>query len=388
MASRRIPLSIALCVALLVSVLVALGAPAGAAPSADQIIQDEAYWISLAQVPPDRGPASGAIARYRLTADTVEEYVSPYDGTVGARGMLAAGSRYHPMVKAWIEWYFGNLNWPDYSNVYGTIHDFWVNPHTGEQRFVMDPLTGQPRYDSTDAYAGVFLSLLRDYAEQVPEDHDYLRQHAYLMDVVANVVIATKHDNGLTGARPDWQGEYLLDNIDAEQGLADYAWIARNVLDDGPLADYWQDEADSLRRAIEAEIWFEDAGMYGWASDQPNPDWDVFYADSVVQSWPVMFGYGDDARRRDLWDTFNERWPQWTTSADNPGTPEQQPWATLAYAAAVMGEGDQVVAYLEGSQDRWAGRDRPRPWSVNDSAFRALTAQIAGERGWMTHVGV
>ena len=105
MASRRKLLSIALATVLLVTVLVTtFGAPAGAAPSSEQIIQDEAYWISLAQVPPDRGPASGAIARYRLTGETTEEYVSPYDGTMGAMGMLAAGPRYQPMVKAWINW--------------------------------------------------------------------------------------------------------------------------------------------------------------------------------------------------------------------------------------------------------------------------------------------
>lgn len=69
------------------------GARAGAAPSSEQIIQDEAYWISLAQVPPGWGPASGAIARYRLTDETTEEYVSPCDGTMGAMGMLAAGPR-------------------------------------------------------------------------------------------------------------------------------------------------------------------------------------------------------------------------------------------------------------------------------------------------------
>jgi hypothetical protein len=47
-----------------------------------------------------------------------------------------------------------------------------------------------------------------------------------------------------------------------------------------------------------------------------------------------------------------------------------------------MGERDQVMAYLEGSQNRWAGQGRPRPWSVNDSAFRAMTAQVALDRGW------
>ena len=38
-------------------------------------------------------------------------------------------------------------------------------------------------------------------------------------------------------------GEYLLDNIDTAQGLADYAWLARNVLRDNALADRWARKA-------------------------------------------------------------------------------------------------------------------------------------------------
>jgi hypothetical protein len=134
--------------------------PAAAAVQASRVVADEAYWISLAQVPPGRGPASGAIARFRLTAQTDWEYVSPYDGSVAARGMLLGGARYQPMVRSWIEWFLANLEWPDYQGLYGSIHDYWVRPSTGEQRRVMDPLTGQPRYDSTDAYPAVLLSLL------------------------------------------------------------------------------------------------------------------------------------------------------------------------------------------------------------------------------------
>lgn len=363
--------------------LVATGVPpAVAAPSAAQIVLDEAYWISLAQVPPGRGVASGAIARYRITPTTRAAYVSPYDGTVGAMGMLAGGARYHPMVKAWMEWYLRSFNWPDYNGVYGTVYDHWVDPVTGTQRPVIDARTGLPVYDSTDAYAGIFLSLARRYAEAVPADRDFLRRHRYHLDVLANVVIATSHPNGLTGARPDWDGEYLLDNIESERGLADYAWIAREVLGDARLAAYWQDQADVIGRAVERFIWFPDRQMYGWASDQPSPSWSVFYPDSVVQAWPIIHGYGSPERRQALWSAFQARWPRWTTSADNPGTPDPQPWASLAYAAAVQGERAQVLAWLEGSERTWVARGRPFPWSVNDSAWRALTAVVARDRGW------
>jgi hypothetical protein len=278
------------------------------------------------------------------------------------------------MVTAWIGWYLRNLNWPDYNGLHGSIHDYWVNPLTGEQRLVIDPLTGEGRYDSTDAYAGVFLSLLREYAEVVPGGRDLIRRHRYEMDVIANVVLATWHDNDLTGARPDWDGEYLLDNIESERGLADYAWIAREILGDDALGAYWQDHAERLEAAIEREIWFEDRQMYGWASDQPNPSWDVFYADAVVQAWPIIHGYGDAARRQMLWERFDASWPLWTTSIDNPGTPDLQPWAALAAAALAVGDRQGALDWLAGSEAHWVTRGRPWPWSVNDSAWRALTA--------------
>ena len=352
-------------------------------PRAAAIIAGEAYWISLAQVPDGLGPAAGAIARHPLTAEHNPVFVSPYDGTMGARGMLLAGERYHPMVRAWIDWYFRNLNELDHNGVSGTIHDHWVDVVTGQQWFAIDPATRQPSYDSTDAYAGVFLSLLRAYAQQVPSAHDELRARRDLIERIALAAVATEHPSGLTGARPDWYGEYLLDNIDTAQGLADYAWLARNVLRDTTLAERWQRKAADIRTAVEALLWFPERGMYGWASDQPTPDWDVFYPDAEVQAWPIIFNYGTAERRAALFGAFDAAWPQWVTSVDNPGTTEPQPWPTLAMAAAVAGRRDRVVAYLDASEQGWVSRGRPWPWSVNDSYWRAATARHARAAGWI-----
>jgi len=360
---------------------------AAAAPTsslrAATVAADEAYWISLAQVPDGLGPASGAIARHPLTTEHSPAFVSPYDGTIGARGLLLGGTRYHPMVRAWIDWYFRNLNERDHNGVSGTIHDHWVDPSSGQQWFAIDPATGKPSYDSTDAYAGVFLSLLRAYAEQVPADHGYLRDRRDLIERIALAAVTTEHPSGLTGARPDWYGEYLLDNIDTAQGLADYAWLARNVLRDTGLADRWARKAAGIRSAVESLLWFPDRGMYGWASDQPNPRWDVFYPDAEVQAWPIIHRYGSAERRRDLFAGFDAAWPRWVTGVDNPGTSFPQPWPTLAMAAAVTGRRDQVVAYLESTQRTWVTQGRPWPWSVNDSYWRAATARHAQAAGWI-----
>ena len=376
----RLP-AIALALALL---LVSTAAkPAGAGrPTVVAIAAEEAQWIARAQVPPGLGPASGAIARYPLSADT-PGFVSPYDGTMGAQGLLLGGPAYYPAVRAWIDWYLRNLNFPDHNGVDGTIYDVWVDT-SGQQTVVIDPNTSMPSYDSTDAYAGVFLTLVQAYAERLPGERIYLRSQRSRLDAVARAAIATKHDTGLTGARPDWWGEYLLDNIDTERGLSDYAWLLRNVLGDRTAARTWQGEADLIRRAVEEHLWFADKDMYGWASDQPNPQWGTFYPDAVVQAWPIIFGYGPKNRRTALWASINQAWPLWVTTRDNPGTPDAQPWATLGYAAAMMGRRDQTLAWLAGSQQSWVEPGRPWPWTVNDSAWRARTAALASRRGWLS----
>jgi len=356
------------------------GGGGGAVPA---IAADEAAWIAGTQVPAGLGPASGAIARYPLGPGNNPAIVSPYDGTMGAQGLLLGGPAYYPRVRAWIGWYLQNLNFPDHNGVDATIYDVWVDVTTGQQWVHIDPSTGKPSYDSTDAYAGVFLSLLRGYAERVPSDRKFLRDNAGRIEAIARAAVATKHANGLTGARPDWNGEYLLDNIDTERGLSDYAWLLRNVMKDTTRARFWQAEAAGLRRAVEALIWFPDKGMYGWASDQPDPQWSTFYPDAAVQAWPIIFGYGDATRRATLWAQFNQAWPQWTTGQDNPGTPDLQPWASLAQAAAVVGRRDQVLAYLAGTEQSWVARGRPWPWAVNDSFWRARAATAAARAGWL-----
>jgi len=355
--------------------------PASAAPPASPtpaaIVQDEAYWISLAQIPPGHGVAAGAICEYAIQNPQAPCHISPHDGNIAALGMLAAGPRYYPMVKAWILWYFSHLNWPDYLNIYGTVYDYTDTPATGTESIVVNPDTGLPNYDSNDGYAGTFLSLVRAYAHDNPGDDGFLRAHGYAMDVIANALWATKAPDGLTWARLDWHGEYLLDNIEAAQGLADYSWLLTNVLGEPGPASYWGSAGAEIRQAVEQLMWFPAKGMYGWASDQPDPSWTTFYPDSVVQAWPIIYGYGSAAQRSALWTSFNQSWPGWVTTADNPGTPLEQPWSVLGYVAALLGQKQQVQEFLDGSETKWVDAGRPFPWAVDDSAYRALTAEIA-----------
>jgi hypothetical protein len=177
-----------------------------------------------------------------------------------------------------------------------------------------------------------------------------------------------------------------MDNVEARRGLEDYAGLLGTVLDDPAAAERRAAEAARIADAIEAYLWAASrtGGMYGWAADELDPSWDVWFPDSVAQVWPVFDGLGDDRRRHDLWAAFNRRWPTWTRSSPAYGTVtvEHDPNAAIAYAAARIGDRDAVDEYLLSSERRWAAPGRPPPWTVDDAGFRALAAYtMAGSVG-------
>lgn len=348
----------------------------------ERIVQDEAYWVSTAQLT-CAGDGRGAIAESAVRGSG-RVSVHPYEANLGARAMLAAGPRYVPMVGAWIRWYLGHLNRPDESGVAGTVYDHDYNPVTCEGAFQPHPVTGAvPKYDSTDAYAGTFLTLVAEYARAPTADRAYLASAPVRRDLelVADVIGATRGPSGLSGATPTYPAEFLMDNVEAHRGLADYAWLLGSVLGDPAGAQRRTDEAAAVARAIEARLWEDSTapGMYGWAADQLSPSWDTWFPDAMAQLWPIWDGLGPVERREGLWDAFVARYPDWAASTPLYGSVSvaHDPHAATAYAAARAGDRAAVDTYLWRSEQAWAAAGRPAPWTVDDAGFRALAARAA-----------
>ncbi|MBV8997340.1 MAG: hypothetical protein JO287_27420 [Pseudonocardiales bacterium] len=344
-----------------------------------QIVFDEGYWVATAQLTCN-GDGAGAIAQSPVIGPG-KVSVHPYEANWGARAMVAAGPRYLPMVKRYIQWYLGHLNWPDQHGVYGTIYDYDYDPATCIGTYQADPRTGAtPKYDSTDAYAGTFLSLVRHYAEANPADSSFLRspQTTAGLRRIADVITATWQPNGLTDATPSYPAQYLMDNVEAQRGLQDYAWFVANVLGDQAAALVPAVQAASIRSMIALRLWqlSRTPGMYGWAADQLSPSWASWYPDAIAQLWPVWDLLGPSARRSTAWRQFASRWPTWVNSTPAFGSSgvAHDPNAHVAYAAAQAGDRAALDDYLSRSEINWIRHGRPPPWTVADSGFRALAA--------------
>jgi len=354
-----------------------------AATTADylRIIEDEAYWVSTAQLS-CTGDGQGAIAEATVRGSAPVS-IHPYEANLGARAMLAAGPRYFPMVKSYIQWYLGHMNRPDDNGVYATVYDYDYNPLSCTGVVQPNPETGAvPKYDSTDAYAGTFLSLVKEYAAANPADNSYFRSPQVRDDLesIANVIDATTGPNHLSAATPTHHAQYLLDNVEAQQGTQDYSWLLSNVLGDAAGASQRVHEAALMRNGIEIPLWqaSRTPGMYGWAADQVSPSWSTWYPDSIDQVWPLWNQLSTPKRRSTIWTALTAHWPAWERSTPSYGSVsvDHDPNADIAYAAALVGDKTSVDAYLNHSQTNWTAAGRPPPWTVVDSAFRALAAKV------------
>jgi len=344
-----------------------------------RIVLDEGYWVSTAQLTCS-GDGSGAIAETRVTGPG-KVSIHPYEANLGARAMVAAGPRYLPMVKRYIQWYLSHLNRPDQYGIYGTVYDYDYDPATCIGTYQPDPRTGKaPKYDSTDAYAGTFLSLVRHYAEANSADSPFLhsKQTTTDLQLIANAITATGRPNGLTCATPAYPAQYLLDNVEAQSGLQDYAWFLAHVLGDRAAATRRAGQAALIRHAIETQLWraSRTPGMYGWAADQLSSSWTNWYPDTIAQLWPVWDLLGPSARRSTTWRKFVSQWPTWVGSTPSFGSSGvgHDPNSQVAYAAARVGDRAALDDYLSRSKANWIDAGRPAPWTVADSGFRALAA--------------
>src|SRR5437588_7608392 len=145
--------------------------------------------------------------------------INPYFANLGVIGWTKDPNRY-TNVKNYMEWYWNHVSWPRNFTVsgctvnpasgalYGAINDFDVASN-GAETPVPDPdAQGNHHPDSTDSYAGTFLSLAYAYYNTGDSAaRSYITSiqppNSNRLDYVGEVVVHTKQSNGnnLTWAR-------------------------------------------------------------------------------------------------------------------------------------------------------------------------------------------
>lgn len=279
-----------------------------------------------------------------------EVTVNPYFADFAALALLDNAEKYAENVKAYMEWHFAHLNTADtdYNGVDGTIYDYTVTLQNG--KIVSETAKGS--YDSTDSYAATFLTVLNKYYEKTG-DADYILSRAADIDRVVDAMLST-FSFGLTFAKPDYEVKYLMDNCEVYEGMIAGMKLLELVNDttlDGMLRlAKCKIGNEFAAQTIEKSLWNADSGHYeagifatGAAINEFS--WSEFYPSATAQLFPIVCGVidADSVRANNLYSRFCEEY-DW----QNFDIPDAFCWGNNALAAAMMGDVDSVVTYMEG----------------------------------------
>ena len=314
------------------------------APSIEEEIDRETRWLIACQM------RDGAIAQTPLG-----EKIVPYFSNFAAKTLVDIDPG---RARHYMEWYLGHINRPDRLGLAGTVYDYELTE---------DGWVPTLDYDSADSYAATFISLASHYLVRTG-DRDFIQSHLNDLGLVASVMVALQDKDGLVFVTPGSTTKYLMDNCEVYRGLTDWA-NALLLMGRPDLASPFSDAAEKVRVGIEQVLYSPVRGQYAhtlsWYGKR-YPKTGRWYPDAVSQLYLITEGVlrKDDQRAYRIWSDFNEQFPAWSEG----GTTDGFPWAKIALASSMMGDGDRASEFLSWVADEFGQKARPYPWYVLESA--------------------
>jgi hypothetical protein len=375
---------------------IALAQPAAQLPYAD-VVTKEANWIANQSQASCATTADGAIGQSAF-ASSGTRIVDPYRGNYAALGLLAAGSTYFSNVERWATWYMTHINWPDNLGFSATIYWYDVDPVACTETPSTTSVGRQtPGYDSTDAWAATYLTLIAAWSKAQPlVANPFIQKWHYQLDAIANAAYATHQTtSGLTGATHAYPAQYTMDNSEVAEGLNSYVWIAETVLQDQNVVDWWAPLAQGINSAIQASLWVPCGGSfycdaYGdsphtWVDclpiQQPTQEgyanYEYFWDSGLTgeaQVWPTLSAVTPD-NAGEIFGYLNLYCPSWKTAAGLPSASTLLADSAIALAAALHGDSADATVWMNAASTSWMV-NHPWPWTVLDAGNTIRTANL------------
>ncbi|MGH8888691.1 MAG: hypothetical protein ACRDV3_02890 [Acidothermaceae bacterium] len=341
------------------ALLSAIAGPAGTASASTSTrasvsvsnIADDANWLLQGQLP------DGAIAWY-----VDKSHISPYLANYAAIGLAEARKQtgaqvYSDAAWSWLHWYAAHQD----SN--GFVTDYDVDA-TG-----IETSTGDE--DSTDAYAGTYLSALRATYVVDPNWSQLTSLHSSIAAAVG-AIEATQDIDGLTFAKPSWPVKYLMDQTETYNGLVSAGSLA-SQLGDRALARRARADAAAMKTGI-ASLWDPPTGAYDWAKSGGlnTTDWTQLYPDAMEQAWIAGSPAISATRAHQLVNTFVQDQPLWdsptATASVNGGSGTVGYWSVAGWALLRVGRTSQALAAADSIRTAALAADRDWPFTTGDAA--------------------
>lgn len=337
-------------IALLTGIVAPAASSASAATTTQANIAEDANWLLQGQLP------DGAIAWY-----VDKGHISPYLANYAVIGLAEArkqtGSRtYSDAAWNWLNWYAAH------QDANGFVTDYDVDPSGVE--------TSTGDEDSTDAYAGTYLSAARA-TYVVDANKQKLRALHASITAAVGAIEATQDTDGLTFAKPTWPVKYLMDQTEVYNGLRSAADLA-SALGDRTLRARALADASALRSGIDS-LWDAPTGAYDWAKSGGvnTTDWSVLYPDAMEQAWVAGSNAITASRASQLVDTLQTAQPNWsspTATANMNGVPGTVGyWPGAGWALLHVGLTSEASAAATSIRSAAIAVNRDWPYTTGDA---------------------
>jgi hypothetical protein len=332
-----------------VGALLVAQAPAAISQPVDPAVNANAAWILKSVL------SSGAIQVY---PDNPAQRIEPYFGNYAAMGLaraavLTGNHAYAAASWNWLAWYAGHEGSNGVVTVY-TVNG-GVETSTGDE-------------DSTDSYAGTFLSAA---AMAFPLNPSRLATLAGGIHGAITAILATQDTDGLTWAKPSYAVKYLMDNGEAYDGLI-AAVHMELALGDARWAAVAATAAKAMYNGIQT-LWNPRTATFNWAKfpggGTQTTNWAVLYPDAMEQASAVAFHVAG-SHGSSLISQFNAHQPSWAAPA------------IVGYQAlAALGQesGNGTIAGLNGATAiNQSAIATSRAWPFNVSTAGELIFAVSG----------
>lgn len=323
------------------SVPVGTAAPSGMIPNITEAVQD-ADWMMGAVV--TTGPMAGAFTNYPRSSA-----INPYQACYGALGLARASevsgnSSYVQACWGFLDWYAAHLDGNGFAHDWDLVDGTWV----------------EGGYDSTDAYAAMFLVACRACYQVDPNLPKLQALHPAITEAVA-AIKATMQPNGLTWAQASYPAALLEDNCEVNCGLRAAVYLA-GVL--GGTPSVFSAQALALNTTGIETMWNASAGWYYWAANAKGPyqacDWAKLSPDTMEQAWAVAFGLAIGSRAMSLLAQITAHQPNWDKPAGNY---DMTPIGWAFYAVDDVPRAQQAAANIRAAA---FASNRARPFTFGD----------------------
>ena len=316
-------------------------------------------------------PADGAV-RSHHSAGHVDgqgrawHQISAYQVNLGLLGALRVAPHSQlPVAAGWLGWLARHIAPGGASR--GVVLDHWVRAGDFEESTCPPGLAKQQceAVDAFDSTAATTL-LLADAYLQRGGDVMLIRQPGMraVLEAAATTLLALTAIDGLTLAKPSHPVVYTMDVVEVIAGWRAWGRVQRDAYAQPQSAINSFAVADRAEAGLRKHLWHAPSGAWRVHLEASAPLRGRWYADTVAQAWPLLWGVdaGPPERAADAWRKAIAPWQGKTHWATTTADPEGFLWPAVAVAALCTGDEASARTWVARARRQWLDPKSPFAW--------------------------